>query len=332
MKLLVTGVNGFVGQNLAPRLGEEGRWQVDGLVRDRGRAGFMLQRGADRLLEYGELGISGYGSGSGTELSQEEIGGWKGWIHLAGKAHDRQRVSGGEADRYFEVNTGLTRELFDRFAADPAAEMFIYVSSVKAVSERPEGEVHEEMPPHPMTPYGVSKLEAEKYIRGNCPPGKNCWILRPCLIHGPGAGGNLFALYRWVARGLPWPLGAFDNRRSFLSVDNFCFAIRKILEGELQPGTYHLADTRPISTNRLVRLMALAAGREPRIWEVRQGLVRGAARAGDLLRLPLDSERLRKLTENYVVSNNKLREGLGRDLPVETIEGLNRTLASFKRN
>ena len=150
------------------------------------------------------------------------------------------------------------------------------------------------------------------------------------MIHGPGNKGNLNLLYKVVQKGLPWPLGAFDNQRSFVSVDNVAFVLRQLLEKDINPGTYNLADDQPLSTNELIRLMAASMGRKPRIWRLPAGLIRVLARTGDLLRLPLSSERLKKLTESYVVSNTKLKHALGiTNMPVTAEEGMKKTLTSF---
>ena len=75
------------------------------------------------------------------------------------------------------------------------------------------------------------------------PKGKRVYILRPCMIHGPGNKGNLNLLYQLVSKGLPWPLGGFQNQRSFLSVENLCFVIKELLENESIPsGVYQVAD------------------------------------------------------------------------------------------
>jgi nucleoside-diphosphate-sugar epimerase len=194
-----------------------------------------------------------------------------------------------------------------------------------------------------MTPYGQSKLEAERIVTAAAEshPGLILpYLLRPCMIHGPGNKGNLNLLYSLVRKGIPWPLGAFDNRRSFVSIDNVCHVVEALLDHDTPtrdtptrdtpPGTYNLADDEPISTNRLIGLIAEALGRKPHVWRCPAPLVRAAAMAGDRLRLPLNRERLQKLTESYVVSNRKIKTALGWDrFPLAAEEGISRTLRSF---
>jgi len=152
------------------------------------------------------------------------------------------------------------------------------------------------------------------------------------MIHGPGNKGNLNLLYGMVRKGIPWPLGAFENRRSFASIGNVCTVVEGLLAGDAEPGVYQVADDEPLSTNELIGLMSETMGRKTRIWRLPAGLIRAAARAGDHLRLPLNSERLKKLTESYMVSNDKLKAALGwKRMPVSAREGMRKTLRSFGR-
>jgi nucleoside-diphosphate-sugar epimerase len=151
------------------------------------------------------------------------------------------------------------------------------------------------------------------------------------MIHGPGNKGNLNLLYKVVSKGIPWPLGAFENKRSFVSMDNLAFVISQILEKNIEPGIYNIADDQPLSTNRLIELIAESRGKQPRIWNIGKKWVHLAAKPGDVLPLPFNSERLKKLTESYVVSNTKLKKALGiQTMPVSAEEGMKETLESFK--
>ena len=60
------------------------------------------------------------------------------------------------------------------------------------------------------------------------------------MIHGPGNKGNLNLLYNVVKKGIPWPLGDFENRRSFTSIDNLCYVIEGLLTKEVPTGIYHM--------------------------------------------------------------------------------------------
>ena len=194
---------------------------------------------------------------------------------------------------------------------------------MKAVADEVDTELTEECSPSPITPYGKSKLLAEQYIASKpIPEGKRVYILRPCMIHGPGNKGNLNLLYSLVSKGLPWPLGLFKNSRSYLSIDNLCFIIKELIEREDIPsGVYNVADDIPLSTNEVIKMIAKSKGKKSRILNLSKNLINVLARVGDLLKLPLNSERLHKLTESYVVSNAKIKFVLGKPLPVSSKDG-----------
>lgn len=249
-------------------------------------------------------------------------------IHLAGKAHDTKKQSAAQA--YFDINTGLTQRIFD-FFLESSAKKFIFFSSVKAAADSVIGEVlTEDVIPTPVGPYGESKIKAEEYIQEHLPEDKQVYILRPCMIHGPGNKGNLNLLYNVVKKGIPWPLGDFENRRSFTSIDNLCYVIEGLLSKNISSGIYHMGDDEALSTNELITIMCEVMGKKPHIWKLNKRMIEGCAGLGTLLHLPLNTERLRKLTENYVVSNAKIKQALGIErMPVTAKEGLMKTINSF---
>lgn len=297
MDICLTGASGFVGQNLS---------------------NYLLQH------SFKVTSISLRNSDWKNNLNADAI------IHLAGKAHDTKNTS--DASEYFKVNTDLTKELFDVFLESDVKD-FIYFSSVKAAADEVLDVLYEDMPAFPKTPYGQSKLKAEQYILSKeIPEVKRVFILRPCMIHGPGNKGNLNLLYQLVSKGLPWPLGAFENKRSFLSIENLCFVIKELLENNsIQSGVYQVADDKPISTNELIQLLGASLDKQTRIWNIRSSWIKGISKLGDFLHLPLNSERLQKLTENYIVSNKKIVASIGKPLPVNVKEGLLETFNSFKK-
>lgn len=250
-------------------------------------------------------------------------------VHLAGKAHDLKNSY--YPEEYFDINTKLTQQLFDVFLVSNCRN-FIFFSSVKAVTDQTKSIVTEEMEANPKTNYGQSKLQAEQYILSkSLPQGKRVFIIRPSMIHGPGNKGNLNLLYQIVAKKLPWPLGAFQNQRSFCSIENVCYVIQQIVEREDIPsGVYNLSDDEAISTNELIQLIAATTRKKARVFTVPKKIVYAIARLGDLLRLPLNTERLGKLTENFVVSNVKIKDALGIEkFPVSARDGLIKTIKSF---
>ena len=314
MNILVTGIHGFVGSNLVLSLKE-------------------------RHVLYGLDIVSPEKEGVTKTYSWDELEGVEGIdaiVHLAGKAHDTKNEA--VAQTYFDINTGLTRKVFDYFLKS-SAKKFIFFSSVKAAADFVVGDkLTEEVIPTPNGPYGESKIAAENYIQekvaGYKLQGTDCekqvYILRPCMIHGPGNKGNLNLLYNVVKKGLPWPLGDFENRRSFTSVDNLCYVVNGLIEKDVPSGIYHMADDEALSTNELIREMCKVMGKNAHIWKMNRGLMKECAGLGSLLHLPLNLERLRKLTENYVVSNEKIKRALGIErMPVTAVEGLRKTIRSF---
>lgn len=253
------------------------------------------------------------------------------FLHLAGKAHDLKNIS--DANEYYIVNTELTKKIFDAFLLSDA-KVFITLSSIKAAADTLESELTENHLPNPITHYGKSKLLAEQYILSkSIPEGKRVYILRPCMIHGPGNKGNLNLLFKIVSKGFPWPLGAFENKRSFCSIDNLCFIINELINNLAIPsGVYNVADDDPVATNDLIKLMAESQGTNYYIWNLPKLFIKLISKLGDFLKLPLNTERLNKLTETYIVSNNKIRTAINKSLPLSAKEGLMRTLNSFKTN
>jgi len=305
-KLLLTGSSGFVGANL-----------IDAFHQDFELYGLDIIK-SDKIPEE-----KAFGWDELHRLPELDA-----IIHLAGKAHDTSNTA--DETEYFEVNLGLTKRIFDHFSKS-AATRFIFFSSVKAVADTVDGKVlTEKAVPDPQTAYGKSKLAAERYILSkSLPEHKKVYILRPCMIHGPGNKGNLNLLYKVVQKGIPWPLGAITISARLLRL-GMSVIRAELIEAPVPSGTYNVADDEPLSTNELVRLIAESLDRKPRVWDLPEGLISGLARSGDILRLPLNSERLKKLTESYVVSNQKIKSVLEIDkMPVSSTEGMMDTLRSF---
>lgn len=300
MKVIITGASGFVGQHLTSYFRKIETSVVPLSLREKDwKKAFPLE--ADAI------------------------------IHLAGKAHDTSNTS--DDCEYYKVNTDLTITLFDAFLESDISG-FVYFSSVKAVADSVEGLLTEDEEAMPLTPYGKSKLKAEEYLLSQAlPSNKRLFIFRPCMIHGPSNKGNLNLLYKIVRKGLPWPLGAFDNKRSYCSIENVCFITNEVLMNKnIASGIYNLADDEAISTNVLIQLIAASHDKKARIIDVPVGLIKSVCKVGDVFKLPLNSERLKKLTESYVVDNTKIKNAISSPLPVTTREGLLKTLKSFDNN
>lgn len=297
MKTIITGASGFIGQNLSKYLENNGI-EVEKLSLRNSH--WKLNKNANAI------------------------------IHLAGKAHDTKNTS--EEKEYFKVNTELTKQLFDAFLVSDIQD-FVYFSSVKAVADTLDTILMEEYIANPQTPYGKSKYQAEEYLLSKeLPSGKRLFIIRPCMIHGEGNKGNLNLLYKIVEKGIPWFLASFENKRSFLSIDNLNFMVFEILKRkEISSGIYNFSDDEAISTNELIILISKSLNKKPKLWHWSANLMKKIAKLGDKLSLPLNSERLKKLTESYVVSNQKIKTALGVEkLPLTAQQGLEKTIKSFR--
>ena len=252
-------------------------------------------------------------------------------LHLADLAHDIKQTKN-ERD-YYLINTELTKRIFDEFL-NSNAEIFIFLSSVKASSDSIEKVLFEDSLPNPKTHYGKSKLLAENYIISKrTAKSKRIYILRPCMIHGPNNKGNLNLLYKVVSRRIPWILGSFENKRSYCSIENLSFVVKELITNKNIPsGIYNLSDDKPLSTNDIIRLISDSQNRKPIIWNISKSLIRIIAKIGDMIPLPLNSERLQKLTESYVVSNEKIKKSIGKQLPVNSNDGILNTFKAFQLN
>ena len=295
--IIITGATGFVGRNLVKYLSKANKIEA--------------------------LSVR-YISNQTFTLNGDAV------IHLAGKAHDLKKVS--NPAEYYESNFELTKQLFDAFVKSDAT-VFIFMSTVKAVADEVLDELTEDSIPNPKTHYGIAKRQAEEYIlNATLPVGKRVFILRPCMIHGPENKGNLNLLYKLVSIGLPWPLGAFENKRSFLSIENLCFVINELLQNiTIHSGIYNVADSDALSTNELIQLLGDSLSKRNKILKLSPNLIKQIAKLGDSLHLPLNTERLQKLTESYKVSNSKICAVIKKELPVESKAGLLRTFNSFKK-
>ena len=293
MKILITGAYGFVGTNLC-------RYLVG-----KGHECHALDIPAAKRDDVPYSAFFTWDALAGGETFPVDR--YDAVVHLAGKAHDLKKVASEQS--YFDINVGLTEKIFN--AVQGKTERFVFFSSSKAAADG--------------NAYGRSKLAAEEFLGGRA------IVLRPAMIHGPGNKGNLNLLWGLATRGLPWPLAAFENKRSFASVGNVCAAVEALCERGVN-GIYPVADDEMLSMNRLIELIAEACGKRARLWKLPKSLMRAAAKVGDVLHLPLNTERLGKLTEDSFVDNAELKRLLGWEkMPISAEAGMRETLGSFSR-
>ena len=298
-KILITGASGFVGSNLSS------------FFKD---SNYRLEPLSLRNSDWKE------------NIAPADV-----FINLAGKAHDHN----GEATEkdFFEANYELVKQLYNCFLNN-SASLFIHISSIAALEEESaEGIISEEYIPNPKSHYGRSKRKAEEFLLGQMlPEGKKIVILRPTMIHGPGDKGNLKLLYKIINKGIPYPLGAFDNKRSFTGIDNLCFIIQKIIEKKdvIASGVYNVADDEPLSTLQIIKTIGRISHKKASVLKVPKFLINFFAKTGDVLKLPLNSKRLIKMTSSLIVSNADIKQAVAIEkFPLTAQDGLDKTIRSF---
>lgn len=253
-------------------------------------------------------------------------------INLVGKAHDFSGTAK-EHDYYF-ANFDLAQKAFQIFL-DSRASIFIHISSLAAIEEIESiSPLSEAAKSNSLSYYGKSKRAAEEWLLEQpLPLDKKLIILRPPMVHGAGDKGNLNQLYKLVSKGIPYPLVKFKNKRSFLSIENFCFFLEQVLSknDKLESGIYHLADDETLSSNEIVKLIKEETGFKTPCLPMPKNIVRWVSKIGDRTTFPLNTWRLKKLTSNLVVSNKKIKIALSiQRLPLTAKEGLRETIRSFQ--
>jgi nucleoside-diphosphate-sugar epimerase len=262
MSVLVTGANGFIGSALCVALQAVG-------IRVR-RALREALPGVPDVFPIGEIG-------PGTDWSTA-LAGIPCVVHLAARTHVLQEAAADPLAEYRRVNVEGTRRLAQQ-AARAGVRRLVFVSSIKVNGEMASRPITEDDPPHPEDAYGISKWEAEQALhRVSAETGLEVVILRPPLVYGPGVKGNFLRLMNLVASGVPLPLGAVDNRRSFIYTGNLASAIVKALDAPQAAGkTWLASDGEDVSTRDLVREIGRALGKDARLFPCPVGLLKAAA-------------------------------------------------------
>lgn len=303
--VLVTGASGFVGRALVRQLMAGGAG-VTAVSRHGAEGGAPLSVQLQRYEEAGRL-MAGHAC----------------VVHLAARVHVMSETAQDPLAAFRAANVALTHQLA-RQAATAGVPRFVFLSSVKVNGEAtaPGQPFAETDVCAPQDPYGLSKLEAEQGLREiAAETGMQVVIIRPPLVYGPGARGNFAALVRAVARGLPLPLAAIDNRRSLVALDNLLDFVQTCMR---HPGaanqTFLVSDAEDLSTPELVRRLARAMEKPARLLPVPVWLLKAGAMA--LGR----TDMLQRLCENLQLDTAKARDLLGWKPPLSVDEGLRRAV------
>lgn len=265
MKILVTGANGFVGLPLSQYLLTAGH-QVVGAVR--------FHDSISRINSPTHLKVIG----DIDEITdwQDCLGSVDCVIHLANRAHVMDEQSSNSLALYRKVNTGGTLNLA-RQAAAAGVKRFIFISSIKVNGEStlPSQTLTPKNQHIPIDSYGLSKFEAELGLRLIAEQtGLEIVVIRPPLIYGPGVKANFLKMMQWVEKGIPLPLGAIQNQRSMLGLDNLINFIELCMTHPDAAGqTFLVSDDHDVSTTELLKEIASAMHYPPRLISLPQSFV-----------------------------------------------------------
>lgn len=252
MKVLVTGGNGFVGRALCARVEQTGHQAVPGVRRPCGMSNEKVVGDIDEATHWAEA-----------------VDGCQAVVHLAARVHVMHDTAADPLEEFRRTNVAGTLNLA-RQAAAAGVRRFVFISSVKVNGEstRPGLPFSERDAPAPQDAYGLSKLEAEQGLRAIAQEtGMQLVVIRPPLVYGPGVRANFRALMRVVARGMPLPLAAVDNRRSLVGLDNLVdFIVTCIDHPAAANEVFLVSDGEDLSTPELVRRLSRAVGKPPRLF------------------------------------------------------------------
>jgi nucleoside-diphosphate-sugar epimerase len=324
MRILVTGATGFIGGHSIPVLEARGH-SLTLALRNPDVEGRCLGAGRHRgrrAVVVGEIDKQ-------TDW-REALQGADAVVHLAARAH----VLDGEADEadeeaFMRINARGTAQLIDQ-AIDAGVGHFVLMSSIGAVTTASDMRVTLDTPCTPDTPYGQSKRAAERALIERATGSQMGWtILRPTLVYGPGNPGNMKRLIALVKRGVPLPLGAIQNRRSFTFVRNLVDVTAVVLSHpDAKGATFLVADGEDLSTPELIQKIALHAGVRAPLLSVPSPVIRGIARAADAWSaatgssVPFGTTALRRLESSLYVDIEPLRARLDWTPPFGVDEGL----------
>lgn len=303
--ILVTGANGFVGKALCNYLNSNNT-QIKALTRTPNEFSSNIHNivcddfCAARALLEGMRGVDVV-------------------VHLAARVHVMQESSGDALAAYRAVNVDLTLNLAKQAAA-AGIRRFIYLSSIKVNGEKtPVGHAFSANDiPAPEDPYGVSKMEAEQALfELSKSTGMEVVVIRPPLIYGPGVGANFMAMMRWLVRRVPLPLGAIDNRRSVVALDNLLSLILACTSHPKASGQVFLvSDDQDVSVTQLLKRLAHAMKVPAILLPVPARMIRFAA---TMLGKASVAQRL---CDNLQVDIAKTKEMLNWTPPLSLDEGL----------
>jgi nucleoside-diphosphate-sugar epimerase len=311
--IVVTGATGFIGCHLLPALNNQDLQLVLTV-----RHHLSKELNSDyKVVNVGEIDEKTDWTEALIEVDTI--------IHLAARAHQLNDQAVDPEAEFLRVNYEGTKNLV-RQAIASGVKHFIFISSIGAMATLSEQVLTEESPCHPDTPYGRSKLQAEKALTELCHDSPMTWtIIRPTLVYGAGNPGNMERLIKLVKRGLPLPLGSIHNQKSFLYVGNLVDAIATCIDHpNAKNQTFIISDGEDLSTSDLIRRLGKALDKSPLLLPFPPELLRlatkllGKADVGD------------RLLGSLQVDNSRIRQTLDWKPPYTVDQGLQTTADWFK--
>jgi nucleoside-diphosphate-sugar epimerase len=308
-KLIVTGANGFIGNAIFRRLLQDHRNVIGAVRREWNVAHTSISPPLDETADWRRI------------LSRKSV-----VIHSAGRAHILKGDARKSIKLFQQVNTVGTLTLAAQ-AAEVGVRRFIFISSIGVNGTKTTRPFLETDHVNPVEPYALSKFEAEQGLFNICQKsGMEIVIIRPPPVYGPHAPGNFGLLMRWLSLGIPLPLGAIDNKRSLVALDNLVDLIVTCIDHPVAANqTFLVSDGEDLSTTQLLRRMGQAMGKPARLICVPPALLKvGAVLVGK-------PELAQRLCGSLQVDISKARELLDWKPPISVDEGLRRAAEGFKR-
>ncbi|WP_417223853.1 UDP-glucose 4-epimerase family protein [Amphritea sp.] len=308
MKLLVTGATGFLGSNLVFRLSALGCDVV------------ISSRGSTASVSFGGSVVNVGNMDANTDW-QAAVQNVDAVIHTAAIAHVINENNANSIEHYSDVNAKGTLNLA-RQAASAGVKRFIFISTVKVLGESTAVDkpfkANDQF--NPIGPYARSKWLAELgLMQLGADTNMEVVIIRPPLVYGPGVKANFLRMIQLVEKGIPLPLGAINNKRSFVALDNLVDLIITCIDHPAAANEVFLAgDGEDLSTSELLRGIAVAMGKPSRLFPVPESWLRFAAR------LLGKKDIADRLLDSLQVDISKTRDMLGWSPPISVEEGLRR--------
>lgn len=330
MNLLITGINGFVGNELAKAAQKRGI-TVKGTVRSVCENSLLVEDGV-QIFSIGEI--------HEQTTWERALNGVDVVVHLAARVHIMNDLSDDSLTLFRRVNTAGTEQLA-RQSAEAGVKRFVYLSSIKVngestrlcidgleCNEQKRGKYFSESDlANPSDPYAISKWEAEKSLfQISANTGMEVVIVRPPLVYGPGVKANFYKIMHCLAKGIPLPLGAIYNKRSLVALDNLVDLIVTCIEHPAAANQIFLAgDGDDLSTTELLKVLCTMLGKPARLLPVSQRLLEFG------LKMVGKSDVCQRLCGSLQVDISKARELLGWNPPLSVAEGLKKTAEWYLR-